>query len=45
MFAPCIALAIGAKFVPLRKRGKLPGKCEFVIAYISHTFLDVDFFS
>ncbi|KAH6774143.1 adenine phosphoribosyltransferase 5 [Perilla frutescens var. hirtella] len=26
MFAPCIALAIGAKFVPLRKRGKLPGK-------------------
>ena len=25
MFAPCIALAIGAKFVPLRKRGKLPG--------------------
>lgn len=27
MFAPCIALAIGAKFVPLRKRGKLPGMC------------------
>ncbi|KAK6118361.1 hypothetical protein DH2020_047932 [Rehmannia glutinosa] len=30
MFGPSIALAIGAKFVPLRKRGKLPGKviCE-----------------
>lgn len=25
MFGPSIALAIGAKFVPLRKRGKLPG--------------------
>ncbi|EYU32353.1 hypothetical protein MIMGU_mgv1a022026mg, partial [Erythranthe guttata] len=30
MFGPSIALAIGAKFVPLRKHGKLPGKvvCE-----------------
>ncbi|KAG2300611.1 hypothetical protein Bca52824_037083 [Brassica carinata] len=26
MFGPSIALAIGAKFVPLRKPGKLPGK-------------------
>ncbi|XP_018468413.1 adenine phosphoribosyltransferase 5 isoform X1 [Raphanus sativus] len=26
MFGPPIALAIGAKFVPLRKPGKLPGK-------------------
>ncbi|OWM69617.1 adenine phosphoribosyltransferase 2 [Punica granatum] len=26
MFGPSIALAIGAKFVPLRKSGKLPGK-------------------
>ncbi|EPS58815.1 hypothetical protein M569_15999, partial [Genlisea aurea] len=26
MFAPCVALLIGAKFVPLRKRGKLPGE-------------------
>ncbi|KAL8498770.1 hypothetical protein ACS0TY_021916 [Phlomoides rotata] len=26
MFGPPLALAIGAKFVPLRKRGKLPGK-------------------
>lgn len=25
MFGPPIALAIGAKFVPLRKPGKLPG--------------------
>lgn len=25
MFGPSIALAIGAKFVPLRKPGKLPG--------------------
>ncbi|XP_022872824.1 adenine phosphoribosyltransferase 5-like isoform X1 [Olea europaea var. sylvestris] len=26
MFAPTIALAIGAKFIPLRKPGKLPGE-------------------
>ncbi|KAL3844029.1 hypothetical protein ACJIZ3_001432 [Penstemon smallii] len=26
MFGPSVALAIGAKFVPLRKPGKLPGK-------------------
>ncbi|CAA3023622.1 adenine phosphoribosyltransferase 5-like isoform X2 [Olea europaea var. sylvestris] len=26
MFAPAIALAIGAKFIPLRKPGKLPGE-------------------
>lgn len=26
MFGPSIALAIGAKFIPLRKPGKLPGK-------------------
>ncbi|GER44114.1 adenine phosphoribosyltransferase [Striga asiatica] len=26
MFAPSIALAIGAKFIPLRKPGKLPGE-------------------
>ncbi|KAL3633591.1 Adenine phosphoribosyltransferase 5 [Castilleja foliolosa] len=26
LFGPSIALAIGAKFVPVRKRGKLPGK-------------------
>lgn len=28
IFAPPIALAIGAKFVPLRKPGKLPGKFQ-----------------
>ena len=28
MFGPSIALAIGAKFVPLRKPRKLPGKAE-----------------
>jgi adenine/guanine phosphoribosyltransferase-like PRPP-binding protein len=28
MFGPSIALAIGAKFVPLRKPGKLPGKLK-----------------
>ncbi|KAL0397116.1 UNVERIFIED_CONTAM: Adenine phosphoribosyltransferase 5 [Sesamum calycinum] len=26
IFAPAIALAIGAKFIPLRKPGKLPGE-------------------
>lgn len=25
LFGPSIALAIGAKFIPLRKPGKLPG--------------------
>lgn len=31
MFGPPIALAIGAKFVPLRKPGKLPGMlCKIV---------------
>ena len=29
MFGPSIALAIGAKFVPLRKPGKLPGNFTF----------------
>jgi adenine phosphoribosyltransferase len=29
MFGPSIALAIGAKFVPLRKPGKLPGQMIF----------------
>ena len=27
LFGPSIALRLGAAFVPVRKRGKLPGKC------------------
>jgi adenine/guanine phosphoribosyltransferase-like PRPP-binding protein len=30
MFGPSIALAIGAKFVPLRKPRKLPGKLKLI---------------
>jgi hypothetical protein len=34
IFGPAIALAIGAKFIPLRKPKKLPGNvCEQVIKY------------
>ncbi|KAJ9184040.1 hypothetical protein P3X46_007823 [Hevea brasiliensis] len=36
MFGPSIALAIGAKFVPLRKSGKLPGPViseQYVLEY------------
>ncbi|XP_047328092.1 adenine phosphoribosyltransferase 3-like [Impatiens glandulifera] len=36
IFGPAIALAIGAKFVPLRKPGKLPGRVmseEYVLEY------------
>ncbi|GAB2275454.1 Adenine phosphoribosyltransferase 5 [Dionaea muscipula] len=36
MFGPSIALAIGAKFVPLRKAGKLPGEViseSYVLEY------------
>ncbi|XP_072958842.1 adenine phosphoribosyltransferase 3-like isoform X2 [Typha angustifolia] len=36
MFGPPIALAIGAKFIPLRKPGKLPGEViseEYVLEY------------
>lgn len=32
MFGPSIALAIGAKFVPLRKPRKLPGKLNEKVA-------------
>ncbi|KAF2465297.1 adenine phosphoribosyltransferase [Lindgomyces ingoldianus] len=28
LFGPSLALRLGAGFVPVRKRGKLPGKCE-----------------
>jgi adenine phosphoribosyltransferase len=28
LFGPVIALRLGAAFVPVRKRGKLPGECE-----------------
>ena len=28
LFAPTLALRLGAAFVPVRKTGKLPGKCE-----------------
>jgi adenine phosphoribosyltransferase len=27
LFGPSIALRLGAAFVPVRKQGKLPGKC------------------
>lgn len=27
LFGPLIALRLGAAFVPIRKKGKLPGKC------------------
>lgn len=30
IFGPPIALAIGAKFIPLRKPRKLPGTFEFI---------------
>lgn len=33
IFGPPIALAIGAKFVPLRKPGKLPGIFIFISTY------------
>jgi adenine phosphoribosyltransferase len=28
LFGPVIALRLGAAFVPVRKRGKLPGECD-----------------
>ena len=28
LFGPSLALRLGASFVPVRKRGKLPGPCE-----------------
>jgi adenine phosphoribosyltransferase len=28
LFGPSLALRLGAAFVPVRKQGKLPGKCE-----------------
>jgi adenine phosphoribosyltransferase len=28
LLGPVIALRLGAAFVPVRKRGKLPGECE-----------------
>lgn len=28
LFGPSLALRLGAAFVPVRKRGKLPGPCE-----------------
>ena len=31
IFGPAIALAIGAKFIPLRKPGKLPGKNHILL--------------
>lgn len=35
MFGPSIALAIGAKFVPLRKPGKLPGTVtDFLLDFL-----------
>lgn len=43
IFGPPIALAIGAKFVPLRKPGKLPGKPEFPYNYILHIMLCLDY--
>lgn len=33
LFGPSIALAIGAKFIPLRKPGKLPGWITFFTAF------------
>ena len=28
LFGPTLALRLGARFVPIRKKGKLPGQCE-----------------
>lgn len=39
MFGPAIALAIGAKFVPLRKPRKLPGTC---FSLLSGLFYNLD---
>jgi adenine phosphoribosyltransferase len=41
LFGPSLALRLGASFVPVRKRGKLPGPCEtaeFVKEYGSDWF-------
>jgi len=41
LFGPLIALRLGAAFVPVRKRGKLPGKCvtaEYAKEYGVDTF-------
>ena len=35
MFGPSTALAIGAKFVPLRKPGKLPGNILHFLTSLS----------
>lgn len=31
LLGPVIALRLGAAFVPVRKKGKLPGKCTTVV--------------
>lgn len=49
MFAPSIALAIGAKFVPLSKPGQLPGTEDFklflgtgiLVEIASHCFIEL----
>ena len=40
MFGPSIALAIGAKFVPLRKPGKLPGKIHIALKFLGFFVVD-----
>ena len=38
IFDPPIALAIGAKFVPMRKPGKLPGMSWALFMLVFNTF-------
>lgn len=43
IFGPPIALAIGAKFVPLRKPKKLPGMFSYMQRYfvVMHVYINV----
>lgn len=43
MFGPSIALAIGAKFVPLRKPRKLPGMPCYMLNLIEIMILNYNF--